>query len=742
MVKKKFYVTTAIDYPNAEPHIGHAYQKVIADVISRWNKILGKDVWFLTGTDEHGKKIQECAEKANKQPKEFVDELAKKFKESWEALNISPNRFIRTTDKDHEKIVQDAIRRCQKNGDIYKGNYEGLYCVGCEAYYTEKDLIDGKCPLHNREIEKIKEESYFFRLSKYEKFLLELYRTNPEFILPKERRNEMINRVKEGLKDLSISRTSFDWGIPFPGDKKHVVYVWFDALFNYLSGSGKEFHYWPADVHLLGKDNGWFHSVYWPAFLKSAGYNLPKTIFIHGFLTFNGQKISKSLGNSISPNELVKKYGADSVRYFICRNFVFGQDGDFSEEMLIKRHNDELADKLGNLISRVSALVEKYGIQKRKNNLIKELKLNEITKHMQDYEIDKSLNLIFDFIDKCNVYIQEQKPWETKDTKVLYDLVDSIKHFSILLWPFMPKTCEKISKVFGFNISIKEINKPIKKSRIKKAEILFRKIETEKKEEYKETNFSFYKSYLMGASKITDEELKEIGVKIKKEEDRLLMIPQNKINDYIKIIEDKLDNGFWNEVVGNKIIFIFKLKNGQVKKFELNRDNQEEIAKLCAKFNNKEYKKEEDILEYLLDNKFYSDYVSQIKLNQNINKSSTTSKKMTEGIANIVQFSDWQKLELRVGEIEEVEDISGADKLYKLTVNIGKENRTICAGIKKFYSKEELKGKQIIVIANLAPRMMRGIESKGMLLAAGSDEENTCVLISPDSGVKPGTRIS
>ena len=463
MIKKKFYVTTAIDYPNAEPHIGHAYQKVIADVFSRYHKLRGNDVWFLTGTDEHGKKIQEVAEKSGKNPKKFVDELAERFKEAWNLLNVDYSRFIRTTDKDHEKLVQEVIEKCKKNGDIYLGEYEGLYCTACEAYYTEKDLVDGCCPVHKKPIEKLKEESYFFRLSKYQKFLLDLYKEHPEFILPKERRNEVINRVKEGLKDLSISRTSFDWGIPFPGDKKHVIYVWFDALFNYISGAGKKREFWPANLHLLGKDNSWFHCVYWPAFLKSAGYKLPKTVFVHGFLTFNGQKISKSLGNSISPKTLVKKYGADSVRYFICRNFVLGEDGDFSEKALIERHNNELADKLGNLVSRVSTLAEKYGVEKTNNSLTKKLKLNVIEKQIGNYGFDKSLNEIFAFIDICNEHIQTKKPWETKDKKVLFELVESIRIISDLLYPFIPETSEKIRKCFSAK-------------KIKKSEVLFNKI--------------------------------------------------------------------------------------------------------------------------------------------------------------------------------------------------------------------------------------------------------------------------
>ncbi len=478
--QKKFFVTTAIDYPNAEPHIGHAYQKVVADILARWHKLIGDDVFLLTGTDEHGKKIQETAEKAGKKPKQFVDENAEKFKTAWKALNIDYDRFIRTTDKDHEKLVQEVIKKCSDNGDIYKGTYEGLYCVGCEAYYTEKDLVDGKCPLHNRPLEVIKEESYFFKLSKYQDFLLEMYKQK-NFILPVERKNEMVNRVKEGLKDLSISRTSFDWGIPFPLDKKHITYVWFDALFNYLSGAGKNQEYWPASVHLLGKDNGWFHAVYWPAFLKSAGYKLPETVFIHGFLSFNGQKISKSLGNAISPITLAEKYGADSVRYYVARSFAFaeGNDGDFSEAALIDRHNNELMSKLGNLVSRVSALTEKYGLEKSDGKLSKSLNVKKIEEHFEKYEVDKALTEIFSFVDKNNEYISEKKPWETKDKKVLYELANAIKKISILLHPFIPSTCEKISKDFGnYEFTLEEFKKDLDETvEIKKGEHLFTKVE-------------------------------------------------------------------------------------------------------------------------------------------------------------------------------------------------------------------------------------------------------------------------
>ncbi len=463
---KKFYVTTPIYYPNDIPHIGHAYTTLAADVLARWNKLKGNDVFFLTGTDEHGKKIQTAADNKNLGPKEFVDTLIPKFKDAWKKLNIEYNRFIRTTDNDHEKIVQEMLQKVFDKGDIYKGDYEGYYCTGCEAYYTEKDLVDGCCPIHKTKIEKLKEESYFFKLSKYQKQLLELYKKNPEFVSPKSKRQEVINRVKEGLKDLSISRASFDWGIPLPFDKKHVCYVWFDALFNYYSATrekGKE-KYWPTDVHLIGKDILWFHCVYWPAFLLAAGIELPKMVFAHGWWTFDQEKISKSRGKVINVDELIAIAGVDAARYFLLRATPFGDDGDFSEEAVVQRYNDELANKLGNLVSRVSGLIEKNGVEKTKVGLLDKLKLNEIEKLIDSYKFDKALNEIFAFIDICNEYVQENKPWETKDKKVLFELKESILKIAELLSPFIPESAEKIIKQFS--------NK-----NIKKGDILFKKIE-------------------------------------------------------------------------------------------------------------------------------------------------------------------------------------------------------------------------------------------------------------------------
>jgi methionyl-tRNA synthetase len=618
MAKEKIYVTTAIDYVNAAPHIGHAYQKIIADVIVRWNKLQGKNVLFVTGTDEHGKKVEESAKKANEKPKEFVDKVSKEFVKAWKALNIDYDRFIRTTDEDHKKIVAEFIMKCEKNGDIYLGDYEGLYCTGCEAYYTEKDCPEGICPIHKKPLEKIKEQTYFFKLSKYQDFLLELYNNHPEFILPNAKRNEIINRVKEGLKDLSITRTSFDWGIPFPLNKKHITYVWFDALINYYTAtreSGREGFWGKPAVHLLGKDNTWFHAVYWPAMLKSAGLELPKTIFSHGFLSFNGDKISKSLGNAISPIALAEKYGVDAVRYFCLRQFPFatGEDGDFSELALITRNNDELANKLGNLISRTSALAEKYGIEKTPSTLLKKLKLKKINDLIENYEPDKALNEIFAFIDDCNEFIQDKKPWETKDKKVLYQLVEAIREIATILLPFIPESAKKIQKIFETD-------------KIKKAPVLFQKLD----------------------------------------------IPKDMTNSEVPI------------------------KNSSKKK-------QEDHRK------------------------------------PNINKSEEPEEIM-EGVASI-NFEDFEKLDLRVAEIKKAEDIDGADKLYKLEISLGDETRTICAGIKEFYSKKELNGKKIIVLSNLKPRKLRGIESRGMLLAASNKDHTKLSLISPDKNMEAGSIV-
>lgn len=467
----KFYITTTIPYANAAPHIGFALEIVQADVLARWNKLQGKDVFFLTGSDEHGTKNYQTAKKEKLTPQKFVDKNSKLFQELTKALNISNNNFIRTTDKEkHWPGVIEIWKILEKNQDIYKKKYSGKYCPGCERFITEKDLIDGKCPDHPKtEIQEITEENYFFKLSKYSKKITELIKLDKLEIQPKKWKNDFLNLIKDGLLDVSFSRDKkhLPWGIPVPNDENQVMYVWCDALPNYLTGIGypdaKYKKYWPADLHVVGKDMLRFHAGIWPGMLLSAGLPLPKKIIVHGFLTVDGKKMSKSVGNVIAPLELVKKYPADSIRYCLLRATPFGDDGDFSEQTLIDRHNNELANKLGNLVSRVSGLIEKNGIEKTTNSLLKKLKEKEIAKLIRNYEFDKALNEIFAFIDTCNEYVQNKKPWETKDKKILYELKESILKIAELLSPFIPESTEKITKTF-------------KTKEIKKSEILFKKI--------------------------------------------------------------------------------------------------------------------------------------------------------------------------------------------------------------------------------------------------------------------------
>lgn len=471
MTKKKFYVTTTIPYANAPPHIGFALEIVQADVLARWNKAKGKDVFFLTGTDEHGSKNYKTALEKGLKPKEFVDKNTAFFVELTKKLNISNDNFVRTTDqKAHWPGVIDIWKKLEKKGDIYKKKYSGSYCSGCERFITEKDLVDGKCPDHPKtDIQKISEENYFFRLSKYSDRIKKVIEKDEYKISPKKWKNDFLGLVKEGLTDVSFSRDAkhLPWGIPVPGDANQVMYVWCEALGNYLTGIGypdkKYKRYWPADIHVAGKDMHRFHAGIWTGMLLSLNLPLPKELIVHGFLTIDGKKMSKSVGNVIAPLELLKKYDADTLRYFLLRATPFGDDGDFSEKALIGRHNNELADKLGNLVSRVVGLIERVGVEKIGNKLLKKLKLKKIEELFDNYEFDKVLNEIFAFVDVCNEYVQTKKPWETKDKKILYELKESILKIAELLSPFIPESAEKIKKQFSAK-------------KIKKGEILFRKI--------------------------------------------------------------------------------------------------------------------------------------------------------------------------------------------------------------------------------------------------------------------------
>jgi len=454
---KKFYVTTAIDYVNAPPHIGHAFEKVIADTFIRWKKLKGEKTWFLTGTDENAQTNAKAAKLKGIGVQKFVDENHKLFIELCKKLNVNYDRFIRTTEKEHKKISQDIFKKVFDNGEIYKGKYEGYYCVGCEAFITEKDLVNGKCLEHNTKPEYISEDSYFFKLSRYKDKLIKFVE---KYVVPQEKKNEILSRLKnEELRDLCVARTNLNWGIDNPIDNKFKIYVWFDALINYVSGANGN---WPADLHVVGKGINWFHSVIWPAILMSAEIELPKKLLVHGYINFGGSKMSKSKGNVVNPIKLIEKYGSDSVRYFLLKCSLF-DDSDFDEEVLIARHNNELANKLGNLVSRVASLIEKNGIEKCENRLIKKLKVKEIDKSIEEFKFDKALNEIFAFVDVCNEYVQSKKIWETKNKKALYELKEGILKVAELLAPFIPESAEKIRKQFSAK-------------KIKKGEILFKKI--------------------------------------------------------------------------------------------------------------------------------------------------------------------------------------------------------------------------------------------------------------------------